>query len=758
MLYLNPPFFLIDGISIYPDHADPLQFYYLPVAPKLTKIKEEKSGKIIPQIQIIKFRGEAGNGGFLNFDVNIGVDQDKLDAISGKLSSLARLRDKPKLSPIPVIDGSVKMMLFGTQTEEQPSNDLDKLKFVTKIDQNAKPSLYGDNQAAFSVALDQYGVTVLDKAIQGEIAPIGIVYSLDYLALRPAYSVRLHADWDRVQKHLDEKFSASSLVFSVDIDKAVDELIENRIIEIEADTFVPEGEDTSGIIKNKDQALNEVRDMVTDAFFKPSLDPIKKDEDSWDKAVNTLDRSIMIANQGSTLGPAYEGCMFSYQKVDLTRIDKKILNVNISERTTVRRSIYPQGHLSGIIRDLTSEGLNLEDFIISVDVDEPWFDSRKVDVISRANLDEDSIASINVKLTYGNKTQNVVLDSNNSKGSVIWPSVIESGSMKREVTVSYKVNFKGVNGTERPVVLTAPEQVVTDEVFEVNPRELYSILSVPIGAHGFPWEHYPTVEVKLQYIDEPNEISFDSVVFLDADNTQKTLPIFICDPNKRAFKYRIVYHASNNKAVDMGWVDTSEEQISVRDPFPMKRTLQVVPNLNWDDVTNAFVDLSYEDAENEIYEEGFLTFSPTATEAQSFTVDLADPDQRLVTYRVTVLFRDGRYFENPASLTRDRRILVRSDMKGHRIIQIRPQKLEFTSKNLKEINIEMSYEDLAAGLRFDDIFTFKSADDKAYFEFDYVDDQRSAYRYKVTYYYTNGLYRTEDWKNNNDGELSIRVA
>lgn len=46
---------------------------------------------------------------------------------------------------------------------------------------------------------------------------------------------------------------------------------------IEADTFVPEGEeDTNGIIKNKDLALNEVRDMMTDAFFKPSLDPIKK--------------------------------------------------------------------------------------------------------------------------------------------------------------------------------------------------------------------------------------------------------------------------------------------------------------------------------------------------------------------------------------------------------------------------------------------------------------------------------------------------
>ena len=62
------------------------------------------------------------------------------------------------------------------------------------------------------------------------------------------------------------------------------------------------------------------------------------------------------------------------------------------------------------------------------------------------------------------------------------------------------------------------------------------------------------------------------------------------------------------------------------------------------------------------------------------------------------------------------------------------------------------------GLRFDDIFTFKSPNDKAYFEFDYVDDQRSAYRYKVTYSYANGLSRTEDWKNADGGDLTISVA
>ena len=97
-------------------------------------------------------------------------------------------------------------------------------------------------------------------------------------------------------------------------------------------------------------------------------------------------------------------------------------------------------------------------------------------------------------------------------------------------------------------------------------------------------------------------------------------------------------------------------------------------------------------------------------------------------------------------------------MKGHRIILVHAQPTDFGSKNLKEIDVEQRYEDPAAGLRFNDIFTFKSPDDKAYFEFDYVNDQRSAYSYKVTYSYTNGMSRTEDWKNADAGELIIPVA
>ena len=56
--------------------------------------------------------------------------------------------------------------------------------------------------------LDQYGATVLEQALQGQMAPIAVIYSLDFVALRPAFNVHLHVDWNRVQTYLDDSFHA----------------------------------------------------------------------------------------------------------------------------------------------------------------------------------------------------------------------------------------------------------------------------------------------------------------------------------------------------------------------------------------------------------------------------------------------------------------------------------------------------------------------------------------------------------------------
>ncbi|KAM3096345.1 hypothetical protein ACKFKG_11160 [Phormidesmis sp. 146-35] len=748
MLYLNPPFHIIEGVSLFSDHADPLQYYYLPMMPKLTTIADSVTGQKIPQIQLIKYRGKAGNGGFLNFDVNIGVEEATLEKIRGKLRQIAGLNQAPRLAPVPLVDGTVRLLLFGKQTGDTAAPNSTTPQFVLKIDQAAKPSLYGDNQAAFSVALDQYGVTVMEKALQGEMSPIGIVYSLDYLALRPAYSVRLKVDWDRVQKHLDEHFGIDAIFVSVDIDKAVDELVEKRAIVLEADTFIPEGEDESAVLGRRDQAVNEVREMILDAFFKPSIDPVKEEEDGWDKAANFADRVSRLGVQGG----------FSYKKTDYTRIDRKSLDVNISERTTVKRSIYPQGHLSGLSRVITQQGLDLNRFVLSVDLDDPWFERRKLAVISRANFEEDSISSINVRLNYGNTPTNVLLESSNAKTQVEWASIVTDNTMRRDIEAQYTVTFKGIDGSERPISVKSVPEVFDGDNFEINPREFYSIVHVPIVALSFPWDRYPQVEVQLKYTDEQNGIRMDDTLLLDQAHSDQTWKMFVRDPRQTKFQYKLIYRAADNRDVVTIFNDNDDERITIRDPRPNKRSLTIVPNLDWNLVERAFVDLIYDDSKNDVYAEQSFEFSKDDSASKSLKVDLVNPDYRKVAYQVTLLFKGGRMLEVPPSVTNDRRIILRSDMRGHRIVTVQPKKVDFASKRLYEMQVELRYEDEDAGLSFSDLFSFQSINDASTFEFDYADDQKSTYEYRITYRHLNGLSRSTDWTSASSDTLMLPVA
>ncbi|KAM3112543.1 hypothetical protein [Phormidesmis sp. 146-33] len=748
MLYLNPPFHIIEGVSLFSDHADPLQYYYLPMMPKLTTIADSVTGQKIPQIQLVKYRGKAGNGGFLNFDVNIGVEEATLEKIRGKLRQMAGLNQAPRLAPVPLVDGTVRLLLFGKQTGDTAAPNSTTPQFVLKIDQAAKPSLYGDNQAAFSVALDQYGVTVMEKALQGEMSPIGIVYSLDYLALRPAYSVRLKVDWDRVQKHLDEHFGIDAIFVSVDIDKAVDELVEKRAIVLEADTFIPEGEDESAVLGRRDQAVNEVREMILDAFFKPSIDPVKEEEDGWDKAANFADRVSRLGVQGG----------FSYKKTDYTRIDRKSLDVNISERTTVKRSIYPQGHLSGLSRVITQQGLDPSRFVLSVDLDDPWFERRKLAVISRANFEEDSISSINVRLNYGNTPTNVLLESSNAKTQVEWASIVTDNTMRRDIEAQYTVTFKGIDGSERPISVKSVPEVFDGDNFEINPREFYSIVHVPIVALSFPWDRYPQVEVQLKYTDEQNGIRMDDTLLLDQAHSDQTWKMFVRDLRQTKFQYKLIYRAADNRDVVTIFNDNDDERITIRDPRPNKRSLTVVSNLDWNLVERAFVDLIYDDSKNDVYAEQSFEFSKDDSASKSLKVDLVNPDYRKVAYQVTLLFKGGRMLEVPPSVTNDRRIILRSDMRGHRIVTVQPKKVDFASKRLYEMQVELRYEDEDAGLSFSDLFSFQSINDASTFEFDYADNQKSTYEYRITYRHLNGLSRSTDWTSASSDTLMLPVA
>ncbi|MGB4272728.1 MAG: hypothetical protein WBJ44_10090, partial [Propionicimonas sp.] len=169
MLYLEAPFHTIEGVVVFRDHAVTDQWYFLPGSPRLTTSTEPDpdgppgAQRRVPALSLIKFKGTAGTGGFLNFDVDLGIDPDRLDEVAAAIKRLEQLPDRPRLAPVPVVDGSVRLMLFDKQTPPEPPRDgtppppapPPELQFVLTLTHPAKPALYGDNRATFSAQLTQ---------------------------------------------------------------------------------------------------------------------------------------------------------------------------------------------------------------------------------------------------------------------------------------------------------------------------------------------------------------------------------------------------------------------------------------------------------------------------------------------------------------------------------------------------------------------------------------------------------------------------
>ncbi len=758
MLYLAPPFRIIDGISVFRDHADPMQWYFGPLMPHFSTEFDEEVEADIPRLSLIKYRGDTGSGGFLNFDVDLGVKPEKLDEISTRLMALEQLDDKPRLAPIPYVDGSVRLMMLGADSgadgDGATSGNDQGASFVTKISHPSKPALFGDNNAIFSVQLGPEGVEVLEKSLAGELAPIGVVYSLDFLALRPAYGVNLEIDWDRVQKHVNTSYGVDSIFASVDIENTVDELIEDRTIKLEVTSEFLDNEDNAGLAGRRDRALNDVRGMVTDAFFEPSIVPDQKEEDGWDKAEKLARTAGTLAATGGWGGIA----KFKMKHVNQQRTDKKRLNVNYSERSTVLRSIYPQRHLDGMFRLTRDAGVPLDRFITSVTTGGAWFRRRKLRITSNTQFTEEGVTMIIAHVRYGDDEKSVRLKDGENDATIEFTSIVEDGEMRREVEVRYDVIFNDDAAEERPPSLSSEPFVTTVDELALSPSELYTQVPIELDASSVPFEDYPVVEAHIHFKDEANGLRQRESFKFDTENQTKTFNLFFIDPETRSFDVRVVYRAADNQDIELPVMRRVDELVTIENPFPDKRKLQVVPAVNWNDVSMVFVDLTYADPDNDINEVESLTFDSDNKKPVTFEANLKDPRKLAVSYKVTILFNDGGMTEIPTSVTFDSRIMIRPDMKGHKVVTIMPPQVDFKDEKIAKLEIEIEYQDPIMGLSFSDKIVFDDPDDRALFEYDYVDAQRDNYRYRVTERLITGAKRGgRDWTEADDELLTIEI-
>lgn len=263
MLALERPLGVMADLALFADHADPHRVFYIVTRPSLAR----SDGSA--EISFVRFQRSdpaTGGAGFLSFTTELTATDQQLKSARQFLESQGR--SEPVLVQPPWVSG--KAYLAAALKEGDG--------FVEHLLGEVTPDLAGSNRATFSAMLKEDGARLVEALLDIEGAsPLGVRYELAYDGLRPALSVKITADYNRVYKEMSVGFQFGVAYDGVgvraSVETATKKLVESGAIRVEVMHFTDDAELKARV----DKAIQWFEDKILQDFFKSSMQPPARD-------------------------------------------------------------------------------------------------------------------------------------------------------------------------------------------------------------------------------------------------------------------------------------------------------------------------------------------------------------------------------------------------------------------------------------------------------------------------------------------------
>jgi hypothetical protein len=272
MLLFSSCTFTVDGITVFPDHADPNQFWYLPGPVGL----ESEADSTEPQFLLIMYAPDVANAGiqgagFLNVTLALKVSDDTQSKIVGQIRSQYPNVSEPHLAPVPFDEGTVQIVALNLQGSggATASAATSAQAAVTGVLGASNPELFGNNDALFALTLSEEGATILEQAFQDGMTPVGGIYDLKFTGVLPALDVKITADMKRAYNSFSVNFGASAYIASAGIDATFETLRQDGVIDVKVVSL----SNDASTQQQEQWALNLFKDQIMSTWFAPSLSP-----------------------------------------------------------------------------------------------------------------------------------------------------------------------------------------------------------------------------------------------------------------------------------------------------------------------------------------------------------------------------------------------------------------------------------------------------------------------------------------------------
>lgn len=789
MLRLGPPYFDIEGVTVMGDAHDDRQFYYVPNRPH---IPVDDQGR--PAIRFIVLKdahdaiigdtaddstlkpGEDGGdiSGFLFFDTVLSWPERTLDKVrreiekqleeEHKAATGETIEVKIRLGPLPYRQGGVQMTLLDETTREvtlepppgddqgddtQPAQPQTETisAWVPFSHSTGKPSLYGENRAVFQARLSRKAVKLLYGAFSGLI-PASVFYELEFVGQMRAYHVRVTADWEQVYTFLQDHFGGNFIFFQVDIDKITTELIESKVINIEAEV-----DTTDGTIPPEQQnaEFNEVRkdlqDMVLETFFEAAANPHEVDpstQSGFDSGVDSLVRAQQLLHGIPHVG---------YSRRDLSITERRSISVDYSVARAVRRRIAPQAHMHVFFEDLS---VTRDDLVTVVDGNDSVWRAIDFQVTVNGDFAGAGIDKVVVDVQY-NRTLELEPDLD-ADPDAQWSFIFDSGDKKFERSqwfddsigtnffYRYRVFFRG-DAIPGPSSAIASEwRRIDSNVIVADTTELFERQNVLIQAVStFPWDRYPQVFVRLRYVDPVSNWKHEASKLISAAE-----PVFADAFRQRAKdgiepEYQLRFLRNDGEVIETAWQQVVGETSIIPSPDPKQMEVRVIvsPATQIGDNGFVIVDFRYEDAENQVFESASLIFDATNFRLpQTWKVPWKDPTKRRYQMSQMIIDSVGNVTQTGFVETEGSTQVVGTIFAKKMVIQPTLIGPDLASQGIERILLKLKYEDAANGVLNEKLHEFTAPGDVPSWTVMLKDASLRDYSFELTYVLTTGFTKT----------------
>src|SRR5690606_4126767 len=135
------------------------------------------------------------------------------------------------------------------------------------------PSLFRDHRATFASRLTREGAPLIAAGLKTGISPIGVIYKLEFLGMRPAFNVKITARYDRICNHLETEFGArgqtKAVSLAADIAAAFQKLRDNGDIKDDVTHFT----DDADLRTQAEAPSNWFKTELLKEFFESAMQP-----------------------------------------------------------------------------------------------------------------------------------------------------------------------------------------------------------------------------------------------------------------------------------------------------------------------------------------------------------------------------------------------------------------------------------------------------------------------------------------------------